>query len=188
MRRVLVVVFVGLLIASAAFGAEIKWTEYSAPFSAGDIAIQAGLGLLYGMAGNTVIPPIGVSVDWAMPVSELPFSFGAYVGFAHSKDEYSMVGYDWSYTYTYVLFGARAAYHVNFGGEKLDPYGGLLLGYNYASVKTEGTAITGAAVDAGGLLLGGYLGARYFFNPRFAVYGELGYGVGVLNIGATYKL
>jgi len=35
---------------------------------------------------------------------------------------------------------------------------------------------------------GFYGGARYFFNPKMAVYAELGYGFGYLNLGISYKL
>jgi len=38
------------------------------------------------------------------------------------------------------------------------------------------------------MMYGFYGGARYFFNPKMAVYAELGYGFGYLNLGISYKL
>jgi hypothetical protein len=36
--------------------------------------------------------------------------------------------------------------------------------------------------------LTGYAGGRYNFSEKFALYGEVGYGVSYLTLGISYKL
>ncbi len=98
---------------------------------------------------------------------------------------------DYKWTYTYLVLGARAAYHLKIKSPKIDPYGGIMLGYNIVSFKEPSDWSSTYGSYSGGdsyLMYGFYGGARYFFNPRMAVYAELGYGFGVLNLGISYKL
>jgi hypothetical protein len=34
----------------------------------------------------------------------------------------------------------------------------------------------------------GFVGASYFFNKKIGAFGELGYGISLLNFGVTYRL
>jgi len=91
---------------------------------------------------------------------------------------------------TYFLLGARAAYHLKLESPKIDPYGGIMLGYNIVTYQ-EPSGWDPYYDYSGGssyLMYGFYGGARYFFNPKMAVYAELGYGFGYLNLGISYKL
>ena len=36
-------------------------------------------------------------------------------------------------SYAYFVLGARAAYHLKLESPKIDPYGGIMLGYNIVS-------------------------------------------------------
>jgi hypothetical protein len=179
-------VFVSLAVAG--LSAQVGWKEYPEAYGAGDIAVQAGIGLGYPVVGDTKVPPIGIAVDVAVPVSDIPLSFGGYVGYTSSSEEYSFYGSDWGYDYSYYIFGARVAYHPNFNIDKLDAYTGILLGYAGASVKETGTAATGySSASAGGLVTGAYVGGRYFFLPNVAGYAELGWAIGYLNLGLAVK-
>jgi hypothetical protein len=62
---------------------------------------------------------------------------------------------------------------------KLDTYTGLLLAYNIATSKETGAAISGYnySVSSGGVVGAWFVGARYYFRDKFAVMGELGYGI-----------
>ena len=176
-----------VLVGLAPLSAEVNWKSYSPAFPEKSLAIQAGIGLGYVMPGTVSIPPLGLSVDYALPLWKLPFSLGGYIGYAYSEDKNSLGSYTWAYQYTYYIVGARMAYHVDFGIKKLDSYAGAMLGWDVASVNTSGNAITGSVASAGGLSLGLYVGARYFFTPNWAAFAELGYSVGVLNLGSAYK-
>lgn len=75
--------------------------------------------------------------------------------------------------------GPRAGLHYQFV-PKLDTYLFLslgLYGYNYRDPDLSGV---GFGWNSG-------LGVRYMFTPRIGGFAELGYGVTVLNVGATFK-
>ena len=48
-------------------------------------------------------------------------------------------------------------------------------------------AIGAPTVSASYLEFGGFVGGRYYFSPNLAAQAELGYGLGILNIGIAYK-
>ena len=167
-----------------------RTAEYPVTFQPGEKIVQGGLGFgMMGVYGDVVIPPISFSIDIAKEIEGFPISFGGIIGLAKSE-------YDWSYaysdeykwTYTYFLLGARAAYHLKLKSPKIDPYGGLMLGYNIVSVKEPDNNPVGYSSKSSYMMYGFYGGARYFFNPKMAVYAELGYGFGYLNLGISYKL
>ena len=164
--------------------------EYPTAFQPGEKIVQAGLGFgMMGVYGDVVIPPISLSIDMAKEIEGYPISYGAIIGLAKSEYGYSSwTGDKWAYTY--FLIGARAAYHLKLESDKIDPYGGLMLGYNIVSFN-EPSGWDPSWNYSGGdsyLMYGFYGGARYFFNPNMAVYAELGYGFGYLNLGLSFKL
>ncbi len=76
---------------------------------------------------------------------------------------------------TNFLIGARANYHFLEhieAGTDWDTYGGIFLGYSSS---------------AGNLVPGVHLGGRYCFNQSWSAFAEIGYGIGVISIGANYS-
>ncbi len=63
----------------------------------------------------------------------------------------------------------------------------MSLGYNHVGVSESGS-LYGYDVGASYVLYGLYGGARWYVNPRTAVFGELGYGLGTLAVGASIRL
>ena len=164
--------------------------EYPTAFQPGEKIVQAGLGFgMMGLYGDLVIPPISFSVDIAKEIEGYPISFGGLIGIAKSEYDYAWYYDDYKWTYTYFVIGGRAAYHLKLDSPKIDPYGGIMLGYNIVSF-TEPSGYSGTGYSGGSsyMMYGFYGGARYFFNPKMAVYAELGYGFGYLNLGISYKL
>ncbi len=164
--------------------------EYPTAFQPGEKIVQAGLGFgVAGVYGDIVIPPISVSVDIAKEIEGYPISFGGLIGYSKSEYDWSWYTDEWKWTYTYFMLGARAAYHLKMKSDKIDPYGGLMLGYNIVSVKEPSNyTLTGYSAKSSYMMYGFYCGARYFFNPNMAIYTELGYGFGYLNLGLSFKL
>lgn len=166
-----------------------KAAEYPITFQPGEKIVQAGLGFgMMGVYGDVVIPPISFSVDIAKEIEGFPISFGGIIGLAKSEYDWSYWTDEYKWTYTYFLLGARAAYHLKLESPKIDPYGGIMLGYNIVSVKEPDSYPVGYSSKSSYMMYGFYGGARYFFNPKMAVYAELGYGFGYLNLGISYKL
>lgn len=185
MKKIIVIIFclVTLLLS--------KDFEYSPAFKPGDKIIQGGLGFgMVGVYGDVVIPPLSLSIDIPKEIEGLPLSFGGIIGIAKSEYDYGWFTDDYTWTYTYFLIGGRGAFHHKFDSEKLDTYAGLMLGYNIVSFDEPSGWSSAYGYDGGDsyLTYGFYVGGRYFFNEKFAAYGELGYGFGYINVGISYKL
>jgi hypothetical protein len=153
----------------------------------GDNVITAGLGLGYpGLYGSSGMPPIFISFDHGIIKN---ISVGGIVSYSTSSYDF---GVDkWSYSYIFV--GARGAYH--FADQikdlkNIDLYGGMTLGYHIVSSKFDGREQLLHGYNAGGgyFGFGFYVGGRYYFTPKFAATAELGYDIGYVKIGISYKL
>lgn len=171
MKKVLTLIIVAII----GFGFNTQ-----AQYEKGQIDANVGIGLLatFG-AGKAQIPPISLALDFGITDN---ISLGGYFGYSTFKEE--IMNYSWNYTY--MIIGARGAYHFDLV-DNMDTYAGLLLAYNLASVKLEG----GSGLpepEVGGIAYSGFLGARYHFTEKLGVFGELGYGISVLNLGLTMKL
>lgn len=146
-----------------------------------------GLGTALGGLGNAR-PAISLSIDHGLWETGGPgvISLGGYVG--NTGYKYSSGGYN--YKWNYIVAGVRGAYHYNgfTNLPKLDPYAGAMLGYNIVKYSSDAADDIGMAKSYGsGIGFSGFIGSRWFFTENIGAYAELGYGVSVLNVGATYK-
>lgn len=145
-------------------------------YSQGSLVANVGVGL-----GGGLGLPISASVDYGWKEK---ISLGGFVGFSSEKED---LGF-FKVNYTYLLVGARGAYHFDLGVDKLDPYAGVMLGYNVASVGFDpdpGPPFNN--ISAGGVILGGFAGARYYVTDNIGAFAEIGYGLGTATLGVAYK-
>lgn len=167
----------------------------SAQFEKGDMAVNLGFGVgnyyATGSGFETKIPPIVLSGEYFIMEN---ISVGAFLGGSKSVYEYrypSGYGYNSKEVeYTYFNLGALGNYHfVN--QEKFDVYAGARLGYVNAKVEFSGnisnSVLDGFGAKGSGLLAGAHVGGRYFFTDAFAANAEMGYGIAILQVGATLK-
>ena len=164
-----------ILFAAILFGSQKVSAQ---AFNKGNFDINAGIGV-----GGSFGLPIGLSADYG--VSD-KISIGAYAGYASTTEEL-LPGIKWKYTY--IIVGARGAYHFALA-DNLDTYAGLLLGYNAATVTFDGvssSAFGGITPTAGGLAWSGFLGGRYRFTDNIGIFAELGYGIAILQAGVNFK-
>jgi hypothetical protein len=162
-----------LAIGIVAFSSE---TSKAQEYEQGATVAHLGVGL-----GGGFGLPISVSADYGWKEK---ISLGGIVGFSTTNED---LGF-FKVNYTYIFVAARAAYHFDLGVDKLDPYAGALLGYNVASVGFEpdpGPPFND--ISAGGVVYGGFLGARYGLTDKIGAFGEVGYGMGSITLGLTYK-
>ena len=101
--------------------------------------------------------------------------------------------YSWSggaglgaYSWKYIPIGVTANYHFKLDEPKLDPFVGLGLGYQIITCDAPG--LPGNYCSNSAVYFIGRAGARYFFSPKMAVYGDVGAGGATLNVGVMFKL
>ena len=137
--------------------------------------------------GSTQIPPVHVSYERGITDH---ISVGGYLGYTSTKSRTDFLDGELVAKYSYVIIGARGSYHVQLV-DKLDTYGGLMLGYNIASGKVTATddvfSGTLGSAAAGGVALAAHIGANYMFNEKMGAFAEIGYGVAALNVGLNVK-
>lgn len=158
--------------------------------------MQFGVG--YGLLnsyGDITIPPVSFTLDYG---STADLSVGGYVGYSTSRDVLfpsgsygGLITEDTGINYTYLIFGGRLCYHFDTGDKNLDGYIGAMLGYNAVSASSFGlSSLGGIDLSAKGsaLIYGGQLGGRYFLSPNVALFGEVGYGIGYVTGGISFRL
>jgi hypothetical protein len=156
----------------------MDFTDYPSIINNGTIIINGGVG----WDGNVqngfspLCPPLSLSMDYALPLATLPFTFGAIFGYSTeaSKDKGAL----------HLGMASRIAYHVGlpFTGAKIDKRMDL---YTFVTLG----AIT-ELYDASWEFWGGLgLGTRYYFIPWFGVYLEGGFDSFVnINGGISFRL
>ncbi|MDR1356585.1 MAG: hypothetical protein LBJ58_02820 [Tannerellaceae bacterium] len=171
MKKLIILSAFSFLIVAAAGAQEI--------FQKGTSVANIGIGL-----GHYV--PIQASyeysvVDGLIEGENGAIGVGGYLAYyGHSENLYGG-----KFSYSDVVIGARGSFHYQFV-DKLDTYAGLMLGYDIASAKWSGSGAETAA-DGSGLSLSILAGARYYFTPSVAAYGEIGYGLAYLSVGVALK-
>jgi hypothetical protein len=174
MKKVVVVLAVFILAASGAFA--IDMMSYPPPVEGGDLMVDVGIGyasaLGYSGSGTTMkIPPIFAQVEYALPVG-VPISVGGMVSFWQYGWEY----YSYSYTWTYVVGGARANWHWGLDVDWLDFYTGLLIGYRYFKENYDGPkGYWYTEANYGGFTVGAQAGAHFYFTKNVGAVLEAGY-------------
>lgn len=155
-------------------------------FQNGDMVANVGVGLgwySYGY-GASSLPALSLSLEKGIKDIENvgPLSVGGIIGFKHAS-------YLTDYKWNDIVIAARGAIHYDlFKVDKLDTYGGVALGVRLQTYSYPGFfgAGSGKSNYTHGLFAL-YVGGRYYFSDNFAGFGELGYGLGYLTLGISYK-
>lgn len=116
-------------------------------------------------------------------------SLGGLLGFQHSSYNNNAI-YHYNVKWNNIYFAARSAMHFNQLeiDKKVDLYAGLSLGFYYWTSSWSGDYIhenNGNSNDLD-LLLNVFAGCSYYIQPNFAIFGELGYGISYLTLGAKF--
>lgn len=178
----LVIAFVALLSTTFAVAQE---------FGQGSNRVHLGVGVgnAYAYSGSTSsIPPVHASFEHGITDK---IGIGGIVGYSASTFEQNFFGTSYEWKFTYLLVGARGSYHF-MTDDKIDLYGGAMLGYNIASAKFESNDATLNAFVAepkvGGVAFGAFVGGRYNFNEKLGIFAELGYNIAYLSAGLCFNL
>ena len=165
----------GVALLSVSLGA-------SAQLDGGYAHVGVGLGNQLALAGaDGGIPPVALSYDH--PVTDA-ITVGGYLGFTR----YSVPVLSEQFNYNYIIVGARGTYHLDVAVDKLDPYGGVLLGYNIVSANYTGNTPGITASAASGVGYSFFVGANYDLTDKLGAFAELGYGIAWLQLGLNVRL
>lgn len=173
------------------FAASTQFTKAQDKFAyeKGDQTLQLGFGIGATFStGSVKVPPIQLHYEYGITEE---VSIGGILGYASSTSTYNKGNYGSTLSstkqeikYKYTIFGARGNYH--FGTtERFDPYGGATLGYYNIGFNDDGGYMGSFASSS--IIYGGQIGANYYFSPKIGAWAEIGYGIGILNLGLTVK-
>lgn len=183
------VLFTLLAVASFAVAAQAQVWDGESKF------IQGGIGIgspYYAASSDMTIPPIHASFELPLKISATnKIGLGGCIGYTASKYTANYISYEYSWTYSYLIIGARGAYHF-LENDKIDLYAGVMAGYNVASAKFKSNDATVteslfAETSVGGFTTSAYGGVRYMFSDNFGVFSELGYNIAWLSFGVSGK-
>lgn len=130
---------------------------------------------------------------------------GALFSFQHARERYTYADYFYNgihyynesyyqHNWNYYVIAARGAYHWDvLNSDKAEVYAGTIIGvrinsYNYTSHNLN-SATDNAALSEGPAYpaFSVYAGARWYFVPKVALYGEVGSGLSFISGGLTFK-
>ena len=181
MKKVILIAWVALM----------STTINAQSFEKGAGYFHAGIGVLspYAYSGAKMgIPPVHVSFEKAITDN---IGVGGLLGFTSAKYESNILNETYSWNFNYTLIGARGAYHFT-DFEEADVYLGGMLGYNIASAKFKSTDATleqyVVEPKVGGVVIGGFVGARKSVTESLTLFGEVGYNIAWLSVGACFNL
>lgn len=164
-------------------------------FTGGDQVANLGIGLgnfISGQGFKTTFMPVSLSYEFCAKEdlfdSNSALGVGALVGYYGAK--YDVPNVNFGYNYNYALLGVRANIHYQFV-DKLDTYLGGMLGYNLAVITNYGDKQykdSHPAPKSGGFDFAFYVGGRYYFLEKLALFSEVGYGISPVTVGLALKL
>lgn len=172
-------------------------------YKKGNFNASAGIGLLptY-FADNATVNMMPVNIKVGYNIAD-HFNVNLYTGFSSStsKAVKDFEGNTRDYENNFLMIGLRSELHAA-RTEKFDIYGGFMLAYNKAFVNETiyENGDTESPIDAPSnkpttfkpsgskVLFSGFIGATYFVKPKLGIYGEIGYGVSLVNVGVAFKL
>ncbi|MBN2174428.1 MAG: hypothetical protein JW731_09860 [Bacteroidales bacterium] len=188
MKKNIAVAFIAVMLSSLIYAQAFKKETFAA---------NLGLGFGWYSYGYNVssFPAITLSAEkgvWDIEDVGV-ISLGGTVGWKSAKYDWSYSNYNYEWSWSDFIVAARGTLHPRLiENEKVDLYAGLALGLRFETYKyyspnfnAEPTQYTDNNTNP---LIGVYAGCRYFFSDNFGVFGELGYGLGYLTIGASFKL
>lgn len=169
----------------------------------GHTLFDLGVGLVptyFGDNANINVLPVTARVSYQLADK---FSLGAFASYSSATSQ-PIVNGDGStdvFDNTTYMFGTRAAINSN-RSKNWNIYGGVMLGYSIPVVDVTST-VAGENPKSGSddvltprfyseaqnkFIYSGFVGANYFINNQFALFGEVSYGVSLVTVGATYRI
>jgi hypothetical protein len=168
MKRILLISLLLVLALSISFGQ----IAYKKGDQVGSFMFGIG-SFVYTSDATSTVPPLSIAYDFGYNEN---ISFGGLLSYTASKYEWNSSYYNYGYkdTWSYIVIGARGAYHYDLlHNSNVDTYAGLMLGYNISSFSETTTGNTpsywtGGSNSSGGILFSG--SAQYWRSVQALIY------------------
>ncbi|NVO02515.1 MAG: hypothetical protein HXX09_07400 [Bacteroidetes bacterium] len=172
-------------------------------FKKGDLDLGFGIGLgghyntpnfqFFSGMNHTQTPILGFNAEYC-PFDKIgpgSIGIGGFFGYKGITDTWQNY---YKYSYQYFIIGVKGAYHYTPKTiEKLDLYAGIMIHFNILSYHetaldpySNGTQNIGSSSKSYPST-SEFVGAKYFFKPKFGAFVELGYGVSYATVGLNFK-
>jgi hypothetical protein len=159
----------------------------------GNISLQAGVGLVptyFLDGGKNTFPTMTGMVQYQ--VTDI-FSIGTSVAYAESTSAQKSLtdgtSFQWRSRSTHI--GLRAQVHAA-QSDRFDLYGGAQLAYEMPSVQPVVQVFGESALPVSSaknkLMYAGFVGATWYPSPKIGFYGEIGFGLSLVNTGIKLQL
>lgn len=163
--------------------------------------VQAGFGIglvptYVADATSTIVPPISTQVDVFLSPN---FSLGAYVAYSKVNGEsvYPNAGLVEEFVNETWMAGIRTTMHSNDLND-WRVYGGFTIGASLPSIDKTVQFLPGeiqrddelpsfSRPGENGFLFSGFVGTRRYITENWSAYGEVGFGISLVNVGLSYK-
>ncbi len=169
----------------------LSFQGFAQSFGKGSTRVHAGIGIgsPYISSGTKMgVPPIHASFELGVTDK---IGVGGLLGYTSSSIEEQFFTTSYSWKFSYLIVGARGAYHF-LTDDKMDLYGGLMLGYNIANARFESndSSLNSFVTEptAGGVAYGFFAGGRYNLKNNLAVFAELGYSISWISAGVCFNI
>jgi hypothetical protein len=170
-------------------------------FKSGDQHLHLGVGFVswyYGTDYSGIVPPVTASYE--IGIADLDgvgtIGVGPFVGYSTSRTpKYNdLQGGKYWWRNTYLTIAARGAFHFDiFDDERFDTYAGLVLGYTIRSYTYQTSGVVGGTsytydYGSGYIARNLFGGMRYKASEKLRLFGEIGYGFTLVNVGIDFKI
>ena len=178
-------------LATAQYSPDIEYKK-------GDVEVALGIGLMNTFIDKNTeapIPPLSLTIGYRIQKS---ISVGTYLGYSRTnyvaplpEDGTDVPAVKPSVTNNYFQIGVRGEGHYT--QDRLDFYGGAMVGYNFSINESDNLSpderLENVKVDdfADIVIFSGHIGMKYLLTEHLGIYGEVGYGVSIFNIGVTTR-
>jgi len=166
-------------------------TTYISQFDSGKHIVGPSLG--FSFLGSAL--QIGINHEYGIDLKELGITeqgkFG--IGGVFRYWTYSENFVNIKTEYTDILLGIQNNYHFYLMNEKVDPWVGLVLAYDFGSFDTEIKNLESGNTkpSRGGFWIGAHAGLRYWIKDNISVNVRIGFGTlnyGALDLGFDYRI
>jgi len=165
----------------------------------GQIQLNAGIGLLSTYVADkteTVTLPVSISAEVFLSKN---MAIGLYGAYSQTKGQSVFLNADLieNYDNTTSQFAIKTSFYSNDLND-WRIFGGFLVGVSNSKIEKTSTSIIGEGDREftpsftrpnapSSFLFSGYVGAQRKITTKISVYGELGFGISLANVGLSYR-